>query len=37
MQQSVDQRAAGIARTGVHNQAGWFVHHNDVFVFIEDV
>ena len=35
--QGVDQRAVVIAVTGMHHHAGGLVHHQHVFVFIDDI
>ncbi len=37
VQQGVDHRAARVAGTGMHDQAGGFVHHQHVLVLEQDV
>ncbi len=36
VQQSLHERAGGIARAGVHDEAGGLVHHEQVGVFVQD-
>lgn len=35
MQQCIDQRSAADTRSGMHDHACWFIHHNQFFVFVE--
>ncbi len=37
VQQGIEQGAVGMPGGRVHDQTGWFVDHQQVFVFIDDV
>jgi hypothetical protein len=36
MAKGVDQGSGGVARAGVHNEAGGFVQDDDMAVFVQD-